>query len=101
MPSLLTDPAQLHATARRIRDHAGELRHRAALLSRSAEQVHWHSCAATEFRQRVTEVAHRMSTAAAQLDVSADHLDRHARRVGHALAGIEHTALKTAEVLLL
>ncbi|HEV7191905.1 MAG TPA: hypothetical protein VGN35_01780 [Jatrophihabitantaceae bacterium] len=101
MPLLFAGPSELHVTARRIRDHAVDLRHRAALLCASAENVHWRSPAADSFRARVSDVASRMRVAARDLELSADSLDRHARRVSHALASAEHAVVRAVEFVAL
>lgn len=100
MPLLFADASDLHATARRIRDHSDDLRRRAALLARSADEVAWRSPAAAAFRHRAAGLTGRMRTAAHHLDRSAERLDEHARRVGHALAAVEHAAVRAVEVFV-
>jgi hypothetical protein len=96
MSLLFADPADLHRTARHLRHHADDVRRRAASLASRAEQARWHSPGATAFRSQVYDVTGRMRATAAHLDAAAASLDRHATRVGHALAMAEHV---TAGVL--
>lgn len=100
MPLLPAEPAQLHATAHRIRTHAADLRHRAVMLAGSADRTRWQSPAATAFRARVDEVCGRMRLAAHRLDSSADALDRHARAVGRTVHTVEHAVAGAVRALI-
>lgn len=100
MPLVFAEPAELHATAHKIREHAADLRRRATLLAGSAERAQWRSPAASAFRTRVSEVAARMRSAAHHLERSAEALDRHARAVSRTVHTVEHAAVQAIKVLI-
>lgn len=100
MPLLFADPADLHRAAHRIREHAADLRRRAALLTGSAERAQWRSPAAAAFRGHVGQMSGRMCSAAHQLERTAETLDRHARAVSHTIHSVEHAAVRAVQAVI-
>ena len=92
MSALVETPSDMHRIARHVRDHAEDLRRRAAQLSARAEQTHWYSPAARDFRGEVAGLVHQMHTAAGRLDAAAHALDRHASRVSAVVGAPAHLA---------
>ena len=75
------DPAELERLARQVRDHAREVRERAARATAAAHAARWHSVARERFIAEVDDRARRLERAAGQLEEAADRLDEQTRAV--------------------
>lgn len=96
--AILLDPAALETVARRISNHADDLRSRASRLVAAAEAVRWRSPAATSFRTEVRHLALAYRRSAGEVDDAAQALRRHAAAVRRAEAVVraaERAALAT------
>jgi hypothetical protein len=91
------DTSAIRALADRLRHRADDLRATADDLLAQSESVAWTGLAADAMRRAAREHATRLGACADAHRDAADALDRHARdvdQVKHAIAEIEHRALR-------
>ena len=82
------DPAELERCARRVRDHAREVRDRATRGRLAAHAAPWQSAARERFIDEVDERMRALHRAAELLEEAAGQLDEQARALRDALAEI-------------
>ena len=87
--SLLPDPRALALAARRLEDHADDLRRQAGQLAASSQSTRWVSSAAARFRDHAIGLSHDLRRCAVRVDDAAADLRSHAATVGSRVAAIE------------
>lgn len=97
--TLLPDPGEIDALARRIAAHATAARATARRVERDTDATPWQGVAATAFALSTSDTAQALRAAADRLDDAAGALHRHARAVEHALGSLQAFALRTGRAL--
>ena len=97
--TLLPDPGEIDALARRIAAHATATRSSARRLERDTHSIAWQGVAATAFGLSTAETARALRQAAERLDDAAAALHRHARAVEQTVGTLQAFALRTGRAL--